>query len=109
MKPTYYEMLGVTRSASQAQISEAFRALAAKLHPDRMGGQVIVEFVSVNDAYQALKGESKRQAYDLALDMRYHECERCGKTGQLQKTIGFTHVELRVCPACNGSGIGAKK
>ena len=53
-KRDYYEVLEVTRTASEAEIKSAYRRLAAEHHPDRSndGGE---KFRQVKDAYEALK------------------------------------------------------
>jgi molecular chaperone DnaJ len=65
-KRDYYEVLGVARAASDADIKAAFRKLAMKFHPDRNPGDVDCEhhFKEVNEAYEVLKDADKRAAYD---------------------------------------------
>jgi molecular chaperone DnaJ len=65
-KRDYYEVLGVTREASQAEIKKAFRALAMKLHPDKNPGDKEAEskFKEVAEAYDCLGDDQKRQMYD---------------------------------------------
>ncbi len=65
-KQDYYETLGVSRSADEAQIKAAFRKLAKQYHPDRNPGDDSAEkrFKEVNEAYEALKDPQRRAAYD---------------------------------------------
>jgi molecular chaperone DnaJ len=65
-KRDYYEVLGVARGASEADLKSAFRKLAMKYHPDRNPGDKDCEhhFKEVNEAYDVLKDAQKRAAYD---------------------------------------------
>lgn len=58
----YYEVLGVTKAASQDEIKKAFHKLAHKYHPDKGGDEK--KFKEVNEAYQVLSDEKKRAQYD---------------------------------------------
>jgi len=58
----YYQILGVSRDSSQADIKRAFKKLASKHHPDKGGDEN--EFKKVQEAYEVLGDNQKRQAYD---------------------------------------------
>lgn len=62
-KRDYYEVLGVSKDASADEIKKAFRKLAVKYHPDKDGGDE-EKFKEVNEAYEVLKDQQKRQRYD---------------------------------------------
>lgn len=62
-KRDYYEALGVPKDASADEIKKAFRRKAVELHPDKEGGDE-TKFKEINEAYEVLKDQSKRQRYD---------------------------------------------
>ena len=59
----YYDILGVSRSASSEEIKRAFRKKAHEYHPDKNGGNT-EKFKEANEAYQVLSDEQKKKAYD---------------------------------------------
>ena len=75
----YYKTLGVSKDADAAAIKKAFRKLAMQFHPDRNKGDKSAEkkFKEINEAYEILKDDQKRAAYD-----RYG-------TANFQNTGGF--------------------
>lgn len=62
-KRDYYEVLGVGKDASADEIKKAFRRAAVQHHPDKQGGDE-TKFKEINEAYEVLKDQSKRQRYD---------------------------------------------
>mgnify|MGYP003336427202 FL=1 len=66
MAQDFYELLGVSRTASADDIKKAFRKLAMQHHPDRNQGDKEAEkkFKDLNHAYDVLKDPEKRAAYD---------------------------------------------
>ncbi len=66
MKEDYYEILGVSRTASEAEIKSAFRRQAMKCHPDRCPGDKNAEeqFKKVNEAFSVLSDPQKKTMYD---------------------------------------------
>lgn len=62
-KRDYYEVLGVGKNASDDEIKKAFRRKAIEYHPDKQGGDE-AKFKEINEAYEVLKDERKRQRYD---------------------------------------------
>ncbi len=65
-KRDYYEVLGVDRNANEQQLKSAYRKLAKEFHPDRNPGDAKAEqnFKDANEAYEVLKDQQKRAAYD---------------------------------------------
>jgi molecular chaperone DnaJ len=65
-KRDYYDVLGVARTANEAELKAAFRKLAMQHHPDRNPGDKDCEhrFKELNEAYDVLKDGDKRAAYD---------------------------------------------
>jgi len=58
----YYQILGISRNASQEEVKKAYRKLAHKYHPDKGGDEK--KFKQINEAYQTLSDKEKRAQYD---------------------------------------------
>lgn len=64
-KRDYYDVLGVTKSASADEIKRAYRKLALQFHPDRnKAADAEAKFKEINEAYEILSNPQKKQTYD---------------------------------------------
>jgi len=62
MSKDYYQILGISRNASEDEIKKAYRKLAHKFHPDKGGDEN--KFKEINEAYQILSNKEKKAQYD---------------------------------------------
>jgi len=90
MARDYYEVLGVERQASEAEIKKAYRRLAMQYHPDRNNGDKAAEeqFKEATEAYEILRDPQKRAQYD-----RFGMAGLKGGPGGMGG-FGFGHVDL---------------
>jgi molecular chaperone DnaJ len=81
----FYDLLGVSHDASEAEIKKAYRKLAMEYHPDRNSApEAEVRFKEITEAYEVLRDPQKRAAYD-----------RYGKAGVgAGGGYGYHHVDL---------------
>ena len=73
-KRDYYEVLGVSKTATDAEIKKAYRKLAMKYHPDYNPGDKEAEekFKEINEANEVLSDPKKRQLYDQQEEHHHH-------------------------------------
>jgi len=85
MKKDFYEILGISKNATEAEIKKAYRKLAIKFHPDKNPGNKEAEdkFKEISEAYEVLSNEEKRANYD-----------KFGKDGISGQTGGMDPFDL---------------
>lgn len=88
----FYEMLGLTRGATAAQIRKAYRKASMKYHPDRNGGTEEAKklFQRIKLAYETLSDSSKREFYNNTGSVKPTDDELEGKAREIVHQI-FTH------------------
>ncbi len=82
-KKDFYELLGVQRNASAEEIKKAYRKMAMQYHPDRNRGDKKAEqlFKDISEAYDVLKDDQKRAAYDRFGHAAFENGGRGGAAG----------------------------
>jgi len=102
VKKDYYEILGVSKNASQKEIEEAYRRLAIQYHPDRHPPEKKEEmrekFKEISEAYAVLSDPNKRKQYDMyghaGIDSSYTQEDIFSGVdfGSVFRDIGFDSV-----------------
>lgn len=82
-KRDYYDVLGVSKTATADELKKAYRKLALKYHPDRNKGNAEAEekFKEVNEAYSVLSDETKRAQYDQLGPDAFEQAQQGGGPG----------------------------
>ena len=95
-KKDYYEILGIEKNASKADIKKAYRKLALKYHPDKNPNKDAAEkFKEISEAYAVLYNDEKRQLYDSyghsGIDQQYSQEDifRGADFGDIFSNMGF--------------------
>ena len=114
-KRDYYEVLGVSKDASDAEIKKAFKKLALKYHPDRNPDDPKAaeeKFKEINEAYSVLSNSQKRAQYDVDIALKQaafgtemeievpkeETCDHCHGEGAEPGS------KVDTCPDCHGTG-----
>ena len=70
----YYEVLGLQRGASKAEVSRAYRKLSLEVHPDRYKGPdpdgAVARFLKLTQAKEVLEDDKARAAFDAVVDAK---------------------------------------
>jgi molecular chaperone DnaJ len=93
-KKDYYEVLGLKKGATAADLKSAYRKLAIKYHPDKNPGDKTAEekFKEINEAYEILKDDQKRAAYDQYGHNAFQNGGGFGGAGGFQGTSSFSDI-----------------
>ena len=99
----YYQILGISKNASDAEIKKAYRKLAMKYHPDHTKGDKNAEemFKKVSEAYAVLSDKEKRHQYDTFGSTDFHQrysqedIFRNVDLGDILKEFGFGGQGMR--------------
>jgi molecular chaperone DnaJ len=102
-KQDYYETLGVGKTASAEELKQAYRKLAMQHHPDRNAGDKTAEhkFKELNEAYDILKDDQKRAAYDRFGHAAFEQ-GGTGGTGGFGFSGGFSDIFEEMFGAMGG-------
>ncbi|MGB9153331.1 MAG: molecular chaperone DnaJ [Alphaproteobacteria bacterium] len=93
-KKDYYELLGAQRGASAEELKKAYRKLAMQYHPDRNAGNAEAEhkFKEINEAYEVLRDDQRRAAYDRFGHAAFEQGGMGGGGGGFDFGAGFSDI-----------------
>ncbi len=112
MAKNYYDILGISRTATEREIKAAYHRLARKTHPDKAdegadAARMEAEFAAISTAYNTLKDVEKRGAYDQTLD-RLAQAEAAAGAGSGAGGRGRTAQAAGASPSSGGASGGDK-
>ena len=86
----YYEILGVSTSASAEELKSAYRKLARKYHPDVAGEEGVEKFKDITEAYETLSDETSRKRYDILRGIFNYNKSASDKTTQKEAQKAYS-------------------
>lgn len=92
-KRDFYEILGVTKSATKEELKKAYRKMALKYHPDRnKEADAESKFKEVNEAYEILSNDQKRASYDQFGHQAFDPSSGFGGSANAGRSGPFTYT-----------------
>ena len=101
---TYYMILGVSPTASEARIRTAYHDLARRLHPDVAGQEATHAFQEISEAYDVLSDPRRRREYNEELRREQHGAAIAVHRTRAAPKARDPRPIPRVCPECGVAG-----
>jgi len=104
--PNYYEILGVSPDASQAEIKKSFRNLALQHHPDKNknSDESKQKFMRIIEAYEVLSDEQARKNYDNNTLQKREARTRWTPSADIGTVYSYEQLKRRYRPSSNVGG-----
>jgi DnaJ-class molecular chaperone len=104
--PNYYEILGVSHDASQAEIKKSFRNLALQHHPDKNknSDESKHKFMRIIEAYEVLSDEQARKNYDNNTLQKRGTRSRWTPSADIGTVYSYEELKRRYRPSSNVGG-----
>lgn len=104
--PNYYEILGVSPHASQAEIKKSFRNLALQHHPDKNKNseESKQKFMKIIEAYEVLSDEQARKNYDNNTLQKRGSRMRWTPSADIGTVYSYEEIKRRYQPSSNVGG-----
>jgi DnaJ-class molecular chaperone len=104
--PNYYEILGVSPDASQAEIKKSFRNLALQHHPDKNknSDESRQKFMRIIEAYEVLSDEQARKNYDNNTLQKRGTGKRWTPSADIGTVYSYEELKRRYRPSSNVGG-----
>ena len=94
----YYELLGVSETASKEEISQAYKKQMKKWHPDiNKSDEAPMMSIKLNEAKEILLDDEKRKAYDLSLKQEVHDTYNKYNRQRASQTNNYNNTNYRMC------------
>lgn len=93
VEPNWYAVLGITSSASEAEIKRAFRKLAHIYHPDKNSNPIYFEqFKQIKKAYEILGNAKSKKLYDRSLQLEGKSAKSQPSIQSIQDVLNYFHL-----------------